>query len=255
MKLPRLPKMPKLSFSRPKKLPPKKLEARVRSAAPQYDDYDSEEPQTKLSSAFIVVLILHVVAVGGIYAFNSIKASRRGQDPVIASSLPSPDGNVTEPTAAVTQPEQPSIATAAPTRASNPAPMAQLAPVSKQRVYHVKQGDTLTSIARQFGASISDLEAANGLKPGATLKIGQVLNVPTSGTAKVEPAATKPATVKKAATPATPQTYTVKSGDRLLFIAKRFNVSPDELIAANKIKDPSKLQIGQSLKIPSKRGH
>ena len=28
----------------------------------------------KLSSAFVVVLVLHVVAVGGIYAFNALKA-------------------------------------------------------------------------------------------------------------------------------------------------------------------------------------
>ncbi|MEA3188101.1 MAG: hypothetical protein QOD99_1931, partial [Chthoniobacter sp.] len=34
----------------------------------------ADEPNMKLSSAFVVVLVLHVVAVGGIYAFNSIKA-------------------------------------------------------------------------------------------------------------------------------------------------------------------------------------
>jgi LysM repeat protein len=50
-----------------------------------------------------------------------------------------------------------------------------------------------------------------------------------------------------------PQNYTVKSGDRLLFIAKRFNVSPDELVALNKLKDPGKLQAGQTLKIPAKK--
>jgi LysM repeat protein len=51
----------------------------------------------------------------------------------------------------------------------------------------------------------------------------------------------------------TGKTYTVKSGDRLVFIAKRFSVSQEELIALNKIKDPTKLQIGQTLKIPSKK--
>src|SRR6187455_1042185 len=61
-----------------RKLPPQKLQARVRaSVASTADAYDDEEPQTKLTSAFVVVLILHVVAVGGIYAFNQIKASRR----------------------------------------------------------------------------------------------------------------------------------------------------------------------------------
>jgi LysM repeat protein len=45
----------------------------------------------------------------------------------------------------------------------------------------------------------------------------------------------------------------VKSGDRLVFIAKRYNVSQEDLMALNKIKDPTKLQIGQPIKIPSKK--
>ena len=53
--------------------------------------------------------------------------------------------------------------------------------------------------------------------------------------------------------PATTQSYTVKSGDRLVFIAKKFSVSQEDLMALNKIKDPTKLQIGQTLKIPVKK--
>jgi LysM repeat protein len=49
------------------------------------------------------------------------------------------------------------------------------------------------------------------------------------------------------------QSYTVKSGDRLVFIAKRFNVSPEELVALNKLKNPDKLHAGQTLKIPPKK--
>ena len=44
------------------------------------DDYDAEEPQTKPSSAFIVVFLLHVVAISGIYLFNSIKSARKDQE-------------------------------------------------------------------------------------------------------------------------------------------------------------------------------
>src|SRR5215218_9617458 len=63
-----------------RKPPPQKLQARVRAAIASTADYDDDEPQTKLTSAFVVVLVLHVVAVGGIYAFNQIKASRRSLD-------------------------------------------------------------------------------------------------------------------------------------------------------------------------------
>ena len=99
------------------------------------------------------------------------------------------------------------------------------------------------------------METANSLKPCTTLRIGQSLTIPAKGaakpttdTAKLE---TTPKKIDDTAAPA--HTYTVKTGDRLLFIAKRFNVSPDELIAVNKIKDPAKLQVGQSLKIPAKK--
>ena len=67
--------------------PKKKLQASARAARRPMDDYDEdEEPTTNLSSAFVVVLILHVVAVGGIYAFNSIKQSRKGHEPVAAQT-------------------------------------------------------------------------------------------------------------------------------------------------------------------------
>jgi LysM repeat protein len=244
--------MPKFRMPRPRK----KLQARVRTGAPpMVDDYDAEEPQTKLSSAFIVVLLLHVVAVGGIYAFNSIKSSRKGRE-----ASPSPGAAQ----AAAKPPAAPPAAAAS----DNTAPAARPATISPRsatpapgtpRQYFVRQGDTLTSIAKSAGVSVAELETANGLKPGSTLRINQPLTLPAKGaakpapeTAKAEPAAKK--TDDIAATAAA-HTYTVKSGDRLLFIAKRFNVSPDELIAVNKIKDPAKLQVGQPLKIPVKKAN
>ena len=60
-----------------KLFPKKKLRASVaarrslRASAEAYDDMD--EPNMKLSRALLIVLILHVVAVSGIVAFNAIK--------------------------------------------------------------------------------------------------------------------------------------------------------------------------------------
>ena len=55
--------------------------------------------------------------------------------------------------------------------------------------------------------------------------------------------------------PAAPSgdTYTVKSGDTLSAIAERLGVSVDELISLNSITDPTKLEVGQVLRIPSAR--
>lgn len=46
------------------------------------------------------------------------------------------------------------------------------------------------------------------------------------------------------------QTYIVKAGDNPASIAQQFKVKADDLMAYNNITDPSKLQIGQTLKIP-----
>jgi LysM repeat protein len=46
------------------------------------------------------------------------------------------------------------------------------------------------------------------------------------------------------------QTYVVQNGDYPEKIAQKFGIKTDELIAANSIDDPQKLQIGQTLKIP-----
>lgn len=47
------------------------------------------------------------------------------------------------------------------------------------------------------------------------------------------------------------QTYIVKAGDNPASIAAQFQIKTDELMAANNIADPQKLQIGQTLKIPA----
>jgi hypothetical protein len=47
------------------------------------------------------------------------------------------------------------------------------------------------------------------------------------------------------------QTYIVQAGDNPATIAQKFRVKTEDLMALNNIEDPSKLQIGQTLKIPA----
>lgn len=262
MKILRLIKFPKLRAPRPRKAPaPKQLRARTRTAdAPLVDSYEDDEPQTKLTSAFIVVLILHVVAVGGIYAFNQIKSSRRNVDASASSASSASKSEPKEPqkaSASATAGPRVDAAIEAPAPAPRTVgvttPATAIAPVMKQRVYNVRAGDTLISIAKAFSVSVSDLKAANGLG-NEPIRPGQVLNLPTGASKTGTDLSASP---QKATEPAEahPQyrTYTVKSGDRLIFIAKKLNVTQEDLIAANKIKDPAKLQIGQTLKVPVRK--
>ncbi len=49
----------------------------------------------------------------------------------------------------------------------------------------------------------------------------------------------------------TPFTYTIKSGDTMGQLAQKFNITLDELMAANPNVDPNSMSIGKTLKIPS----
>jgi LysM repeat protein len=156
--------------------------ARRSFAEPDEMDFDEmSEPNMKLSRALLIVLVLHVVAVAGIIAFNTIK-SRQGAFPqTMAKASPSPS------------------ATAKPELAASPGAVAKASP--------------------------------------AVIK----------SSPEPTPARALPVTPEGAAT------YTVAKGDNPVKIAKKLKVSESELLAANHIDDPRKLQIGQKLIVPAKK--
>jgi LysM repeat protein len=98
--------------------------------------------------------------------------------------------------------------------------------------YTVKPGDTLYGISNQYGVSVVELANLNNVT-ASTLKIGQVLKIPTnSGT-----------------NPDNMFMYTVKKGDSLYNIATKYNTTVNELINLNNLKTTN-LSIGQILRIP-----
>lgn len=241
--------------------PKKRLQATARAARPAMDDYDEEEPTTNLSSAFVVVLVLHVVAVGGIYAFNSIKASRKDHEataPPIAQTAPAPQKVVAKNDAAAIAPAAAHPAAPA-THPAEAAPAPALAPgkLATGRQYQVKANDNLTKIAFAYGVAATDIMEANHLKEGALLHPGQTLTIPAAKTpAKTAETHKTDATPKQADVPpttTTPGFYTVKKGDTPTSIAHSFGLTTEELLKANKITDAKKLQIGQTLKVPPRK--
>ncbi|MGA3169927.1 MAG: LysM peptidoglycan-binding domain-containing protein [Chthoniobacteraceae bacterium] len=212
----------KLPFRPPKK---KKLQAatarRVRGA-----DY-VEEPNIRLSSAFVVVLILHIVAVGGIYAFNAIKAHQPPAFEESETTAPPP----VQPAAAQTADNTPATTAAI---AANPAP-----PIE----YRVKSGDTILRIASLYGVSAADIIDLNNVRADGGIHVGEEIKLP-AGAALAGNEAPQPVSSN------TGVTYTVVRGDTLHAIARRFHVTFDELMRVNNIDDPRKLRIGLKLKIP-----
>ena len=90
--------------------------------------------------------------------------------------------------------------------------------------YVVKRGDSLYSIAKKYGVSVSDLISSNNLSNN-NLNIGQKLKIPSIN-----------------------KTYTVVKGDSLYSISKKFDTSVSELISKNNLKS-SILSVGQTLVI------
>jgi len=248
MKLPKLPTF--LAMKTRKKL---HATAAARRAQQIPDSYEDDEPHTRLSSAFVVVLILHVVAVGGIYAFNSIRSHRRLPDTpaqTTASKDAAASTTTTPPVPAATNNDHRVAASLAPTT-SLPATPAPQPPSATTRSHRVVAGDNLTKIAQQYNVTVAELEAANGAKNVATLHIGQIVTIP-------KPTATpsrseSPPKVAASGTKPVLKTYVVAKGDNAVGIAKKFGVSSSELLKLNNIDDPKKLQIGQTLKVPPKK--
>lgn len=105
-----------------------------------------------------------------------------------------------------------------------------------KNVYTVKSGDSLWAIAKRYGITVDELKRANNLTSN-TLSIGQKLTIPS----------------KETVTPSQDYTlYTVKSGDNLYSIARRYGLTMNELMEYNNLAT-TLLSIGQVLKIPTKQ--
>lgn len=97
--------------------------------------------------------------------------------------------------------------------------------IGEMNFYEVKGGDTLYSIALQYNTTVDTLMKNNDLT-SSFLQIGQVLKIPTKSSNL--------------------GTYTVVAGDTLYSIAKRYNMSVDELKELNDLSN-NLLYVGQNL--------
>lgn len=124
------------------------------------------------------------------------------------------------------------------TQASSPgeAPVARAAQTS---THTVKKGETLGSIASKYKCSVTDLKEWNNLKSN-NLQIGQKLRVYPPEQAQATPAKSNGKFIY----------YTVKSGDTLWDIARRFDgVTVEQIKKLNNLSGKARIVPGQRLKI------
>jgi len=103
-----------------------------------------------------------------------------------------------------------------------------LAPREGVITYTVGSGDTLSTIAHQFGITLNTLLWANNLTVRSLIKPGNTLQIlPTSGVV-----------------------HTVKGGDSVIAIAKKYGVNATDVLAYNKMESGKALTVGATLIVP-----
>jgi LysM repeat protein len=173
----------KIKFKIPK-LQKKRLRATatrrpLRIAAADYDDMS--EPNMKLSRALLIVLVLHIVAVSGIIAFNAIK-TRQGAETVPINPVSAPVASVPPTIKAETT----TAHRASPLVETKPARTPVKPPPSDDthKAYTVAKGDNPVVIAKKLKVSYDELLSLNHIDDPRKLQIGQKLLIPNKTTTK-----------------------------------------------------------------------
>ena len=230
-------------------------------------DWDNDVPRVKLFTAFMVMLFLHVAVVGGVILFHYLQ--KDPGTPVVATAESIPPAAAVAGGAAATAPT-------AGIRLDDPA-------LANLRRHVVRTHETMDMVAGQYGVTREALAGLNRIEANNPFRIGMTLVIPETPVARPfeavaagnegaapavqparevpEPLAEEPAhsapakeiaSGNRAAAPVGAKTsrHTVRSGDTLWSIAKRYGVTLPALMKANAITDANHLKEGASLVIP-----
>lgn len=143
-----------------------------------------------------------------------------------------------EPTATLQPPTDTPVPSVTPEPTLTPTPAG---PIS----YIVEEGDTLFSIAEQFGVTMDALIAANALEDPSNIGVGTELIIP-------DPEALLPTETPLPGTlvAGTMIEYVVRSGDSIGSIAEAFNSTVEAIADANDLDPTEVLFVGLRLLVP-----
>ena len=101
-------------------------------------------------------------------------------------------------------------------------------PLFSDTQHVVAKGETLYSISRKYGVTVNELCNKNNITQSQVLKAGQKLVIPSMELSHTE-------------------TYIVAKGDTFYGVARRHNITVEELLKLNGLKSSDTLKIGQVL--------
>jgi murein DD-endopeptidase MepM/ murein hydrolase activator NlpD len=127
------------------------------------------------------------------------------------------------------------------------------APVPQGATVRIAPGMTLYSIAKANRLTVSQLAAANGLRPPYSVQPGQLIRVPGVTRAVAPQAALRAPETTSAGRPVTAAagTHTVAAGDTLFSLGRQYSFSPYAIAAANGLSRNAILSVGQRVKLPA----
>ena len=111
--------------------------------------------------------------------------------------------------------------------------------IERIRTIKVKRGDTLSKLAIKYKTTVNLIIGFNNIKNKNLIYIGQILKIPYS-TQEVKGETNH-------------ILYTIKRGDTLTQIAKKFNTTVSELVKLNHIRNPNLIYAGDTLKIKNEK--
>lgn len=119
-------------------------------------------------------------------------------------------------------------------------------PADSYVVHRVRRGETLSTIARKYRSSVRRIMSANNLRNQHRIKQGQRLKIPGRGTAS--PRKGNSSSVASNSESGKAQYHTVKRGESLWVLARKYKTSVDRIKTLNDMTN-NHLSLGQRLTI------
>jgi LysM repeat protein len=124
----------------------------------------------------------------------------------------------------------------------SPTPTPTPTPPPNQTTHTVQKGETVISIAKDYGTTAQAIRTANNLKGSATIRVGDELIIPL-------PVADTPVPTPTPLPSPTPWVYVVQPGDTLSEIARKFGTTVERLMQVNDLESGSDIRAGDRLTI------
>lgn len=120
--------------------------------------------------------------------------------------------------------------------------------LDSENEYMVEPGDTLSGIAARYNVKINTLKGINNLSSDVIL-VGQILQIPSGGNYTTESINISEERLTDPSALGNENIHIVQEGETPNLIARKYGLNTEDLMRINKISDPRKLQLGQSLLI------